>query len=211
MPGALNTGGIGAPTPTFLGGQGCHARLKQGLGANEVCDVTHPVPKCMFLGEFTLARVHTHRDASGCTKSEGAPRASSPVHLERKSPSRSRCLLSGPHAVNAVHSFVQEKPWAPRLNGLVAAAAEGHEPREGGRRSCGMSVVRVTGVGAEGASGLGGRRRRPLESSCESPSTRPAACARDLHSPQSSRGSQEASEVTPSAETYSNDMRFAGA
>lgn len=60
MQGALNTGGIWAPTPTFLGGQGCHVRLKQGLEANEVCDVTHLVPKCMFLEEFTLARVHTY-------------------------------------------------------------------------------------------------------------------------------------------------------
>lgn len=54
-----------------------------------------------------------------------------------------------------------------------------------------MRVVRVAGVGAEGASGLGGHRRHRLESSCESPSAGPVACARDLHSPQSRRGSQE--------------------
>lgn len=92
MQGTLNTGGIRALTLTFLGGQGCHVRLKQGLKANGGCDVTSLVPKCMFLEEFTLARTHTYMARTrrgrfgGSTKSEAALWASNPVHLGYKKP-----------------------------------------------------------------------------------------------------------------------------
>lgn len=92
MQGTLNIGGIWALTLTFLGGQGYHVGLKQGLKANEGCDVTSLVPKCMFLKEFTLARTHTYTARTrrgcfgGCTKSEAALWASDPVHLGYKKP-----------------------------------------------------------------------------------------------------------------------------
>lgn len=81
MQGTLNTGGIWALTLTFLGGQGYNLRLKQGLKANEVCDVASLVPKCMFLKEFTLTCTHTQRMLRGLYKIWGSPVGEQPRAL----------------------------------------------------------------------------------------------------------------------------------
>ena len=204
MRGTLNTGGIWALTLTFLGGPAYRLRLKQGLKENEVCDVTSLVPKCMFLGESTLARLHAHRHGThtqrtlrGCTKSEAALWASDPAHWSQSPPVPS---LQPSRGGTLSTLLCRRKHWGPNVGRMLSGRSsswwtdEG-PGREDGLYSLGTHRGPVRWCCRTGVMGVAGHRQAdprtggalwtvrprpcPLESSSESPSTPPKACALD--------------------------------
>lgn len=203
-----------------------------------MCDVTSLVPKCMFLGEVTLARTHTdtartHRGRFRVyTKSEAALGASDPAHGGCKKPVPQpvpslQPLAGARRPLFCAGESTGDPTWA-RCS-LVAAAAGGQMKAQRGRAGCRVWGPRPREValqdgGQEGCWGSAGGPRtggalwtvrpqpRALQSGCESPNTPPTAlCPGPALGHQSQAGLPEASEVTRSpAETYSNDIRFAG-
>lgn len=182
-------------------------RVKAGLKANEVCDVTSLVPKCMFL------RVHTCSCTlyKICTESAAAPWASNAVcRWVVTSLRHSLSLLPGParrHAplLAAVHSACGGKHGEPNAGRLRSSGRsswwtdEDPESESAGRRVWGpapapagwrrgMSVMSRWGLTGGSCTGgaLGrceaGAGRAP-ESGCGGPSALAPACAQDCSSP----------------------------